>query len=137
LKGSPCLEFTYTLTPLAGGPLTKSLATEFINALHSAVNEDGSMYTKLLKEHPETKILGLGYPGKGIPLNSEFQTYNTNNPDDDIAGLSYHRTILYASNNNRQQAFSAESQPGANEAKCFTSPFVLPFGDVTSIGFAK
>ena len=64
----PCIEFTYTLLPLPNGPLTPELASEFTTSFDSAVNDDGKLYDALVSEYQETDIIGLGSPGKGIPL---------------------------------------------------------------------
>lgn len=75
-EGAPCLQFTYTLTPLPGGPLTTSdAATEqFTAKFYYAINNNGDLYYALLKEHPDTEIVGMGSPGKGIPYEDASNT---------------------------------------------------------------
>eukprot|EP00579_Thalassiosira_antarctica_P005743 CAMPEP_0201887110 /NCGR_PEP_ID=MMETSP0902-20130614/24109_1 /ASSEMBLY_ACC=CAM_ASM_000551 /TAXON_ID=420261 /ORGANISM="Thalassiosira antarctica, Strain CCMP982" /LENGTH=672 /DNA_ID=CAMNT_0048416923 /DNA_START=55 /DNA_END=2073 /DNA_ORIENTATION=+ len=75
-EGAPCLQFTYTLTPLPGGPLTTSdAATEQFTAnFYYATNNNGDLYYALLKEHPDTEIVGMGSPGKGIPYEDASNT---------------------------------------------------------------
>jgi hypothetical protein len=70
-SGSPCLNFTNLLIPLPGGPLeSPQLVEEFIQSFSDAVNNDGRLYDALVEEYPETVIVGLGDPGKGIPPSS-------------------------------------------------------------------
>jgi len=71
---APCLEFTYTLNPLEGGPLTFDSAQEFTQNFLEATDTDGRLYDALVEEYPETEIVGLGSPGKGIPLGNDGNT---------------------------------------------------------------
>jgi len=70
---APCLQFSYTLTPLADGPLAtdSNLAKEFTDNFYKATDEEGALYDALVEEYPETELVGLGSPGKGIPLGSD------------------------------------------------------------------
>ena len=63
-----CIEFIYTLTPLPDGPLTPELATELTTSFDTAVNTDGALYDALISEYPDTEIVGVGSPGKGVPM---------------------------------------------------------------------
>lgn len=69
-EGTPCLEFTYALTPLLDGPLSKTagLGDEFVARFEQAVDVDGELYDAMVELYPETSLLGLGSPGKGVPL---------------------------------------------------------------------
>jgi len=66
-----CIEFTYTLTPLPDGPLTLELATELTTSFDTAVNTNGALYDALISEYPDTEIVGVGSPGKGVPMTSD------------------------------------------------------------------
>jgi hypothetical protein len=44
------------------------LVDEFVRGFTDAANDDGRLYDALVEEYPETTIVGLGDPGKGIPL---------------------------------------------------------------------
>ena len=69
-ESAPCLEFKYTFTPLADGPITFDLANEFATEFQIAVN-NGELYDTLISGYPDTDIVGLGSPGKGKPLEDE------------------------------------------------------------------
>jgi len=66
-EGAPCLRFTYVLTPAADGPLTAAAVSRFTARFRDAVDVRGDLYTTLLEQVPDTAIVGLGSPGKGIP----------------------------------------------------------------------
>lgn len=74
---APCLEFTYTLVPLADGPLTSELVEEFTQNFYGNINGDGTLYNALIEEYPETPIVGMGSPGKGEPY-QDTETSNAN-----------------------------------------------------------
>jgi len=73
-EGAPCLRFTYVLTPAADGPLTAAAVSRFTARFRDAVDVRGDLYTTLLEQVPDTAIVGLGSPGKGIPYDDAANT---------------------------------------------------------------
>mmetsp|Transcript_19956 Transcript_19956/g.41775 ORF Transcript_19956/g.41775 Transcript_19956/m.41775 type:complete len:752 (+) Transcript_19956:186-2441(+) len=72
---TPCIQFKYTLIPLPEGPLTSSTySSEFANQVTSATNDDGDLYNTLLETYPDTQIVGMGSPGRGIPYQEASNT---------------------------------------------------------------
>ena len=65
---APCLEFTFSLTPLKGGPLTFQDMQTYLTNFLTATNSKGELYNAIIAINPDTEIVGMGSPGGGIPL---------------------------------------------------------------------
>lgn len=75
---SACLEFTYSLTLLNGGPLDASSIEGFVADFDAETNTKGELYKSLLVVNPDTDVVGLGSPGAGVPY-SELSTSTSDN----------------------------------------------------------
>lgn len=71
-EGKPCLQFIYTLTPITEGALSdEAVAGQFATSFYDATNINGKLYDELYDEYPDTEIVGLGSPGKGIEVDED------------------------------------------------------------------
>jgi hypothetical protein len=109
VEGSPCLQFTNSLTPLSGGPLSSPEAVEeFIQLFNTATNIDGKLYDALIDINPETEFSGLGSPGKG-PSSAVDETADSVNEGDSDA--SQQTTVSLSSEGSESKAVLVSGMP--------------------------
>ena len=109
VEGSPCLQFTNTLTPLSGGPLSSPEAVEeFIQLFNTATNIDGKLYDALIDINPQTEFSGLGSPGKGSSsaVDETADSVNEGNSD-----ASQQTTVSLSSEGSESKAVLVSGMP--------------------------